>query len=111
MDIQSANWIDSQAQLSLQRLSPLVQATFAPEDDWAAFHTRLVAHFPRLFRLLYELYGQQYDFFYHLEQTLQAAAGAWRERPAPLKTLDAAREHDPDWYQSNQILGGLCYVD
>jgi amylosucrase len=112
-DMPRATWIDQQARLSLQRLRARVQAQFGetPGDDWAAFNRRLETHFPRLFRLLYELYGQQYDFFYHLEQTLAVAAGAWRERPEALKDLDAAREHDPGWYQSNQMLGGVCYVD
>jgi len=111
MDVQLSNWIEAQSQRSLQRLSPRVQAAFGPGDDWPAFRRRLEAHFPRLFRLLFELYGQQYDFFYHLEQTLQAAGQAWRERPPALQALDVAREQDPDWYQSNQMLGGVCYVD
>jgi len=25
--------------------------------------------------------------------------------------LDAERENNPDWFQSNQMLGGVCYVD
>ncbi len=111
MDNQNLTWMDSQARLSLERLRPRVQAALGADEDWPAFNRRLEAHFPRLFRLLHELYGGQYDFFYHLEQTLMAAAGAWRERPAALKTLDDAREHEPGWYQSNQMLGGVCYVD
>ncbi len=62
MDIQRSNWIGNQAQRSLERLSPRVQAAFAAEDNWATFRSRLEAHFPRLFRLLYELYGQVFGF-------------------------------------------------
>jgi amylosucrase len=108
------SWIDIQAQRSLQHLLPRLQAGFGNEPgsaDWLAYNTRLQTHFPRLFGLLYQLYGQTYDFFYHLERTLEVAAAAWRDRPAELKALDAAREHDPNWYQSNQMLGGVCYVD
>ena len=107
-------WIAQQAQKSLARLRPRVQARFdhgPAAADWPAFSRRLEAHFPRLFGLLYQLYGQNYDFFYHLERTLNVAASAWLERPAELKALDAAREQDPNWYQSNQMLGGVCYVD
>jgi amylosucrase len=106
--------VASRAQRSLERLRPRLQARFEREsnkEDWAAFDSRLETHFPRLFGLLYELYGQMYDFFYHLERTLEVAAHAWLERPTELKVLDTAREREPNWYQSNQMLGGVCYAD
>ena len=73
--------------------------------------TRLRGHFPRLFRLLLHLYGNRYDFFYHLERILETAAEMWLARPADLKALDAAREADRGWFQSQKMLGGVCYVD
>ena len=57
------------------------------------------------------IYGDQYDFFYHLERILATAAEMWLARPAELKALDAAREGDNRWFQSQQMLGGVCYVD
>ena len=72
---------------------------------------RLEVHFPLLFELLISLYQDQYDFFYHLEDLLFCLAEAWIERPEDLKALDAAREDDPHWFHSNQMLGGVCYVD
>ena len=39
------------------------------------------------------------------------AARSWLDRPAELKALDAAREADPTWFQSEKMLGGVCYVD
>lgn len=106
--------LDTTAQRSLQRLWPRLEARYAAHSapaDWAAFTQRTQTHFPRLFGLLYELYGQQYDFFYHLEQVLHVAAEAWLARAADLKALDAQREAQPNWFQSNQMLGGVCYVD
>ena len=44
------------------------------------------------FDLLLHLYGQQYDFFYHLETILETAARMWVARPEELKALDALRE-------------------
>ena len=38
-------------------------------------------------------------------------AESWQHRPAELRAVDAARVADPDWFQSNQMLGGVCYVD
>ena len=42
---------------------------------------------------------------------LTSLAQSWIERPAELKELDRARQANPDWYQSNQMVGGVCYVD
>ena len=38
-------------------------------------------------------------------------ASSWLERPARLKDLDTQREQTPDWFLSNQLVGGVCYVD
>jgi glycosidase len=109
-------WLERQAERSLQRLRPRLKARFASfaqraPNDWEAFTRRLDATFPRLFQLLLHLYGDQYDFFYHLEDLATIMAQAWLDRPQELKALDAAREADPLWFQSNQMLGGVCYVD
>ena len=42
---------------------------------------------------------------------LAMAARYWCDRPADLKALDRERELDPEWYMSNKMLGGACYVD
>ncbi len=103
-----------QADISLARLMPRLQAQFASEaggEEWDAFQARLQKHFPTLFGHLLELYGQYYDFFYHLESILQMAARMWLVRPSDLKSLDREREEDPYWFQSERMLGGVCYVD
>ncbi len=112
-DTPSPAWLEQQAQLSLERLLPRLEARFvgAKPEAWDAYATRLRAHFPRLFRLLLHLYGSRYDFFYHLEQILESAASMWLARPADLKALDARREADLGWFQSEKMLGGVCYVD
>jgi amylosucrase len=105
--------MDRRASLSLERLLPRLDADFAaaPVAEWVAFRARLLAHFPTLFDCLVRLYGEQYDFYYHLEQTLALAARSWLARPADLRALDARREADPTWFASGQMLGGFCYVD
>jgi glycosidase len=107
-------WLIDQAHLSLRRLAPRLNERYAAHagaEGWQTFSARLKAHFPRLFGLLFEVYGQRYDFFYHLEQIVNTAAEAWLSRPAELRALDETREADPGWYQSNQMLAGVCYVD
>ncbi len=103
------NWFANQAALTLSRLLPRIETGVAPEL-FPLFRTRLEAQFPRLFRLLYALYGDQYDFFYHLEQIVLAAARLYAERPADLKALDAEREAHPLWYRNEKTVGGVCYV-
>ncbi len=108
--------IEHMANTSLERLSPRVQTVFASEiaghpQDWEQFASRLQVHFPRLFELLLRLYGDQYDFFYHLENLVISLARSWFSRSEALKKLDAEREADPLWFQSHRMVGGVCYVD
>jgi amylosucrase len=105
--------MNREAKRSLERLLPRLEASFAGADApaWKLFQGRVEANFENLFDLLLHLYGGQYDFFYHLEAILQTAARMWLDRPAELKDLDAEREADPLWFQSQEALGGVCYVD
>ncbi len=107
-------WLDQHAQLTLDRLLPALELRFAARTRskvWRAFVQRLNVHFPRLFKLLFYLYSDQYDFFYHLETIVTTAARAALARSPELRALDAEREAEPQWFQSNQALGGVCYVD
>jgi amylosucrase len=108
--------VQYQADISLERLWPRLENTFRDEvktapDNWCVFERRLRHEWERLFGLLISLYGGKYDFFYHLEEIVAAAARSWLERPSWLKQLDAHREKDPAWFQSQLMLGGMCYVD
>jgi amylosucrase len=106
--------LPKEAQRTYARLLPRLEAEFADTietDAWKTFRRRLDAHFNDLFFLLFELYGDRYDFLYHLERLLAESARAWLERPEELKALDAQRERDPFWYQSEKMLGGVYYVD
>ncbi|MCU1573768.1 MAG: glycosidase, partial [Micrococcaceae bacterium] len=70
---------------------------------------RFQSEFPRLQSLFHRLYGPQADG--DLLQVVLDAADSWQDRPADLKDIDAARARNPDWFQSNGMLGGVCYVD
>jgi glycosidase len=105
-----------QTQNSLSRLIPRLQERVADHaeaypQEWNTFLRRLEEHFPRLFGIYYQLYANQYDFFYHLEDLLVTLAQMWLSRPDDLQALDASREENPGWFLSNQMLGGVCYVD
>ena len=100
----------------LTRLLPKVEREFTPsinEDPqaWKTFTQRLESHFDHLFRLYHLLYGNRYDMVYHLENLLMSMAKASFQRPTDLRALDSQREANQLWFQSNQVLGGVCYVD
>ncbi len=106
----SASWTEREARRTLARLLPRVEK-LVPRSARPALAARLDAHFPRAFGLLHALYGQQYDFFYHLEEILRVVARSYADRPPALKALDRRRQRAPLWFQSEQMLGGACYVD
>lgn len=106
--------MEKRAQRSLDRLLPRLEALFDTKSKakhWPIFAQRLTQNFEPLFSRLLHLYGDQYDFFYHLEAILSSAAEMWLARPADLKALDAAREAQPNWFQAEKMMGGVCYVD
>lgn len=103
-------------QITWSRLRPRIEDEFNDQisthpNEWMRFLTRLEDNFSSLFSLYSSLYASQYDFFYHLESLLSTITRMWFERPEDLKALDLIREMDPLWFQSNNTLGGVCYVD
>jgi len=80
-------------------------------SDWKKFKERVLINFPRLFNLYFQLYSGHDNFCSHLQDLVDIIARMWIERPSDLKDLDKNREKDPTWFQSNQMLGGVCYVD
>ena len=105
---------EKQSATSLSRLLPRLEERFRDRVElveWQGYLERIKTHFPRLFRLLYRLYGSQYDFFYHLENIIAIVTSMWLERSEDLKALDVMRLADPQWYQSNRMVGVMCYVD
>jgi amylosucrase len=106
--------IEHQVALAYEHVLSALQQRYASVDrriDCATFRHRLDRHFPTLFQELSALYGDRADFLAFLEALLGTALEAWFERPADLKGLDVAREADPRWFQSQTMLGGVCYVD
>ncbi|MCJ7695529.1 MAG: alpha-amylase family protein [Anaerolineaceae bacterium] len=101
---------------TLKRLLPRIefkQAELISKDPkgWETFTRRLSQHFPDLFTRYHTLYADLYDFFYHLEDLVERLAQAALTRPVDLLALDEEREANPLWFQSNQQVGAVCYVD
>jgi amylosucrase len=114
--MQDSHWLKRHSQRTLKRLYPRLEARFpafvkSNPEDWQNLIKRLDQNFEKLFSILNHLYGERYDFFYYLEELLASLTQSWIDRPAALKALDSKRESNPNWFQSNQMLGGVCYVD
>ncbi|MGO4190246.1 amylosucrase [Arthrobacter sp. YAF17] len=69
------------------------------------------AHLPELARLFHDLYGTRADWADQLTALVQQAAQSWAGRPAELKSLDDVRGQNSGWFLTNEMLGGVCYVD
>lgn len=108
------NVLNKQSSTTLKRIWPDLEERFAgqvDEGEWQAFRERVNSHFGRLFQLLHRLYGSHYDFFYYIQDLLRMATKMWIARPDELKALDALRVIDKTWFQSNRMIGAMCYVD
>lgn len=89
--------------------------------EWARFVGRVEAEAPRLEGLLARIYGEGSLAATELADTELAAtelaalvvvlAESWQQRSSVLRAIDSQRLAEPNWFQSNQMLGGVCYVD
>jgi amylosucrase len=79
--------------------------------DELQFQRRMDAEYPRLERLFTRIYGDSPAVADHLASLVDELGESWRARPAELRALDDRREAEPDWFLSNRMLGGVCYVD
>lgn len=102
--------LEYEQSLSIERLLPHITDVLS-EADQAIFLPRFHKHFPTIFRLLMELYGQHYDFFHHLGQMTDLLVEAFQGRSAALRELDHKRLVNPTWFQRGAMLGYVLYVD
>jgi amylosucrase len=107
--MEHSDWLSIEAERSLKRLIPRISPHISKDKD--IFLKRLDEHWYKIFSLLHGIYGSYYDFFYHLETVLVTMAQMHSVRPKDLKKLDAQREANKDWFQSEKMMGGVCYVD
>lgn len=75
------------------------------------FKRRLDLNFPKLVRELGNLYGARVDFEDFVVGLLSSAFEYSKKRSEDLHVQDRKREADPRWFQSQEMLGGVCYID
>lgn len=80
-------------------------------SEWAAFVNRIDQYLPGLLRLFFEMYQDCFDAYPVFEELVRQLIASWLDRKPALRALDETRRQQPDWFQSSQQLGGVCYVD
>ncbi|WP_117234352.1 alpha-amylase family protein [Vibrio maerlii] len=100
-----------QGQKALKQVLESIELPKLTKKDNVVFQKRLEQYFPPLAQKLHELYGHQYDFFYHLQQLVITLANAFASRKPAMKKRDELRLKNPTWYRSEDMLGMAVYVD
>ncbi|MBK5265900.1 MAG: DUF3459 domain-containing protein [Acidimicrobiia bacterium] len=80
-------------------------------DALVQFQLRFDLVYPTLGRLFTEVYGDRPDVAEQFDELLALAARSYARRSADLIALDVQREENPHWFESGEMLGGVCYVD
>ncbi len=99
------------SQQALKKVLKTIELPMLSKTDNVVFVKRLKQHFPPLVQKLHELYGDQYDFFYHLQQLIITLANGFAARKPAMKKRDELRLKNPTWYRDEKMLGMAVYVD
>jgi len=78
---------------------------------WNIFKKRFLSHFPGLYQLLIELYGNQYDIHIFLEDLVSDIWSAFKDRSDELVQNDNKQSEQAEWFLSHKAVGAVCYVD
>ena len=81
------------------------------KKDASIFTRRLRTHFNALFEKYTQVYGHQYDCYFHLQKLVEILRDGVQKRKPALKRIDAERTKNPLWYRDESQVGMACYVD
>jgi len=82
---------------------------YEPAHDRVVFETRLQRYWPDLLTGLTGAYPEQTPEM--AERLVDIAARNFKERSPELRLLDLRRHADPQWFQSQEMLGYATYAD
>ena len=75
------------------------------------FYTRLGANFYAIHSLFHRLYGKRDDFEQQMVRLAEVLALNYIQRDDTLKALDMEREHDHNWFLSQEWVGMALYAN
>ncbi len=81
------------------------------KKDIRHFYTRLGANFYGIHTLFQRLYGERPDFELQMRRLVEVMASQYILRETPLRKIDDMREHDHNWFLSQQWVGMALYTD
>ena len=90
----------------LDQLKPEIR-----KKDLRHFYTRLGANFYAIYSLFHVLYGKRDDFEQQLQRLAEVLALSYIKRGKDLKRLDEQREHDHNWFLSQEWVGMALYAN
>jgi amylosucrase len=82
-----------------------------PARDVELFLIRLARWWTDLSSAWLNVYGSHPRGAESLVRLVELLADRYRERPAPLVSLDLQRSVQPDWFQEPSMIGYVCYAD
>lgn len=100
-----------ESQKTLNRILSQLDVSGLPKTQQKEIIHRLEEHFPALFKHLFTVYGDQYDFHYHLSQLLSSLVTYYTQRSPTLKKLDRERSQQELWFKQENAVGMAVYVD
>lgn len=78
---------------------------------WKEFSARMAAHLPQLVLKYFEIYRDCAEAYPTFQLLVASLIDSWIDRSVSLKKRDDERVKNPDWFRSNDMVGGVCYVD
>lgn len=92
---------------------PQARKRFVKQNEryWREFVERIQTYLPPLAIKYFEIYHDCAEAYPIFRTLVSSLIDSWMERPETLKKRDHAREKSADWFRSNEMVGGVCYVD
>ncbi len=92
-------------------INKAVEAQASPSPDNTIFELRKKRSLDDLMGPLTRLYGNRPDFSDFTAKLFTVLKARWHERPSDLKELDLARDLNPDWFLSQEMVAYVFYID
>ncbi|MGL4608986.1 MAG: amylosucrase [Trueperaceae bacterium] len=111
--MQNQRFFDPQTAYYFKVANKALDTVLVPmiEPDWSIFKLRLERHFQNLLDALEVLYGGRKDFESVITRLVVQMAETYSQRDESLKVLDLERDLTPDWFQRENMMGYVFYVE
>jgi amylosucrase len=103
--------VKQDSQLCLDQITRKLSLTSKVNKAQAEFLLRLGQHFSGLYELLTTVYADRDDLPQQLELLVETLLRNHQQRSPALKNKDRQRVSEPQWYQTEDLVGMACYVD